>query len=207
MEFKLVCFDLDGTIVDETVSIWQTIHDHLKSDQSIRAEYREKYKKGEISYEDWAQLDIELWKEMGATKQEILAALTPLKLMNGAKETLDKLRESGVKMVIVSGSLNVVLEKVFPDYRGYFDHVFINNIFFDSEGKIQEVVSTIYDKGNKGDAPCQTAAYTLGQRSKDGQYKGDDYDKCRKMVRHRDHSSPSSVFRPLRWNRRTGIFS
>ncbi len=33
MKYKLVCFDLDGTIVDDTVFIWQTLHEHFKTDK------------------------------------------------------------------------------------------------------------------------------------------------------------------------------
>ena len=36
MKYKLACFDLDGTIIDETIYIWQTIHEHLATDEHKR---------------------------------------------------------------------------------------------------------------------------------------------------------------------------
>ncbi len=42
MKYKLVCFDLDGTIVDDTIFIWQTIHNHLKTDKKRRIEATKK---------------------------------------------------------------------------------------------------------------------------------------------------------------------
>jgi len=151
-QYKLVCFDLDGTIVDETVSIWQTIHDHLKTDAEKRREFQEKFKRKEITYEEWARMDVKLWEASGATREEIMKALEPLRLMKGARETLETLKNNGIKMVIISGSLNIVLEKVLPDYYKYFDHVFINYLYFDENGKIKQLTSTMYDSGNKGDA-------------------------------------------------------
>ena len=95
MKFKLICFDLDGTIIDETTFIWQTIHEHLKTDSEKRKKATEEFYDKKISYEEWAKHDVELWKEKGATKKEILSALEPLKLMKGAKETIVELKKKG----------------------------------------------------------------------------------------------------------------
>lgn len=149
MKYKLVVFDLDGTIIDETIFIWQTIHDYLCTDKELRKKAAEKFYNDEISYEEWAQHDIKLWKKKKATKQDILNAIKPLKLMEGALETLKELKKKNLKLAIISGSLNIALEKVLPDYKDYFDYVFLNKIFFSEDGEILRLESTKFDFKHK----------------------------------------------------------
>jgi len=149
MKYKLVCFDLDGTIIDETVFIWQTIHEKLETDGGRRKKLREQFYSKEISYEEWAKYDIELWKEKNARKNDILNALKDIRLMKGAGETLAELKKKGYKLVVISGSLNIAIEKVLPDYREIFDYIFINEVFFDKEGNLKEVKATKYDFEHK----------------------------------------------------------
>lgn len=150
--YKLACFDLDGTIIDETVYIWQTIHQCLHTDNDERKECMKRYYNNEISYEEWAYHDVELWKRAGATKKDILRALSNLKLMFGAKDTLYELKSRGLKLAIISGSLNIAIEKVLPKYKEIFDYVFINEIFFDKKDKIKKIIPTKYDMVHKATA-------------------------------------------------------
>ncbi len=149
MKYKLVCFDLDGTIVDKTVFIWQTIHDHLGTEEKKREKAKKQYYNKEITYEEWAKHDLMLWEKKKATKKEIFDAIKPLKLMKGAKPTIKTLKNLGLKLAIISGSLNIVLDYLFPDYKKYFDYVLINEIFFDKKGKISKTNFTAYDEERK----------------------------------------------------------
>ena len=152
MKYKLVCFDLDGTIIDETIFIWQTIHDHLCTDKNKRQQAMDDFYNNKISYSAWALHDVDMWRQAGATKKEILKALEPLKLMNGARETLAELKKKGLKLAIISGSLNIAIEKVLPEYNEIFDYVYINELFFDSDGRIGRVIPTKYDMKHKATA-------------------------------------------------------
>ena len=60
-------------------------------------------------------------------------------------ETLKELKKNGIKLAIISGSLNIILEHLIPDYNEYFNDVFISRIFFDSDGRISKVEATEYD--------------------------------------------------------------
>jgi len=51
------------------------------------------------------------------------------------------------KLAVISGSLNIVLDKLLPDHD--FDHVLINRMLFDGQGHIAGGVPTKFDMANK----------------------------------------------------------
>ncbi len=152
MRYKLVCFDLDGTVIDETIFIWQTLHEALGTDKELRKKALDSFFSGKITYADWAQHDFQMWKDAGGDKATILKAIKPLRLMNGAKDVIKSLKKQGVKLAIISGSIDVALSHVLPDYRSYFDDVFINKLVFDSSGELVEMIPTPYDFEHKASA-------------------------------------------------------
>ena len=169
MKYKLICFDLDGTIIDETIFIWQTLHDALGSDKKKRKQYAEDFVNKKITYRQWAEHDLELWREVGATRTSMMKATDKLRLMHGALETLNELKrlkekakEEGncLKLAIISGSLNIALEKVLPNYKDYFDDVYINHLIFDGKDgeNLAGIRSTTFDFENKADALKEIAA-------------------------------------------------
>ena len=47
-KYKLVCFDVDGTLVDNVEFSWELLHDHFNIDKAKRKQAMEKYFKGEM---------------------------------------------------------------------------------------------------------------------------------------------------------------
>ncbi|MBI2208584.1 HAD family phosphatase [Candidatus Woesearchaeota archaeon] len=155
--YKLVCFDVDGTLIDNVKFSWQVFHDCFKTDKEGREKARNDFFNGNISYLQWAEHDIGMWKEKGAKKDEFLEALNGLKLMDGALETLHELKKHGLKLAIISGSLNILLEKFIPNYNEFFDDIFLSKIFFDETGNIVNVRATEFDMEKKAEALRQIA--------------------------------------------------
>ncbi len=140
MRYKLVAFDLDGTLADGTDSVWATLHEFFGiKNHPRRLELRKKFWAGKIDYTTWAVEDLKLLKEHGANKKTVMQAIAPFRLMKGARETLERLKKDGYKLAIVSGSFQIVLEKVMPDYKRFFDYVYISRIFFSRNGGIREI--------------------------------------------------------------------
>src|SRR3989338_4840327 len=97
-KYKLVCFDVDGTLVDNVVYSWELFHEYFEVDMKKRKQMREKFYKGKINYMQWAKHDIGMWIKKGATKKEFLKAMSELRLMNGALETISELKKRGIKL-------------------------------------------------------------------------------------------------------------
>ncbi len=145
--FDLVAFDVDGTLVDDTVFVWKTLHDYFDTDPESRDMAFRSYMDGKWPYHRWFEHDIKLLTEAGATRSSMLKALDGMRLTNGAVETLTVLRKAGVKLAIISGSINVVVEKF--DLEQYFDDVYLNRIWFDDGGGLERWQATPYDVWDK----------------------------------------------------------
>jgi phosphoserine phosphatase len=148
---RLVCFDLDGTIIDDTVFVWETIHDYLSTSKEEREKAKDDYFSGRISYAEWAEHDLKLWKEKGATRAVIEEAIRPMRLVPGVREALGALKSAGLILTVVSGSIDIALEHVLPDHESFFDDVFVNKLIFGKRGEVVGIIPNPYDIENKGE--------------------------------------------------------
>lgn len=152
MGFRLVCFDLDGTIIENTTFIWATLHEKLGTDSKAREKAKEDFFAGKLSYHDWAVHDAQLWVDKDVSKQDILSKLSHLRLVKGARETIDELKRQGMKLAIISGSLDLALETVLHDYEKIFDDVYINRLVFDDGNRLTGIIPTEFDFAHKATA-------------------------------------------------------
>lgn len=148
--FDLVAFDVDGTLVDhpEEKTVWEVFHRRFGVPEGIERERYARYREGKMSYAEWVALDVGSWRDAGATRESMLDALPPLALVPGARETLDALKTNGVRLAVISGTLDLLLDALFPDHP--FDEVYTNRISFDDEGKIAGWWATPFDMDGKG---------------------------------------------------------
>lgn len=148
-DYKLVCFDVDGTLIDNVTFSWQVFHDYFQTDKHRREDAKNAFLNGKISYLQWAEHDINLWREKDAKKEDFLKAMKDLQLMQGAIETLTELKKRNFKLAIISGSLNIILENLLPNYEEFFDDIFLSRIYFDENGNISKVEATEFDMDAK----------------------------------------------------------
>ena len=152
---RLVAFDLDGTLIDGTVFIWQTLHEHFATDGTRRRQAADDYFSGRISYRQWFENDLELLRARGADRRGIGRALEGLRPVSGASQVLAELRWRGYRLALISGSLDVALEYFFKP--ALFDHVFINRLHFAPDGAIAGGEPTPYDLAGKAEGLREAA--------------------------------------------------
>lgn len=149
--FRLVAFDLDGTLLrgDDYVWSWPLVWKHLGYEDQIRknlmAEYLEKRHTHKHWYKEWCDRSAALFKKKGLKRADFSAITKTLKPVDGLRDTLQKLKENGFKLAIVSGGIDIFLDEILPDYKELFDYIYINRFRFDNEGDFQAISATRYD--------------------------------------------------------------
>ncbi len=149
MKYRLIVFDLDGTIIDMD-SAWYMLHEFFgASEHPDKLEAEKRFMSGHIDYQEWAERDIEVMKKHGANRENMKEALQNVKLIEGALETIQTLKKRGYNIGLVSDSLDFVLETLIPDYKNMFDYILINRLSFDKNGKILKTETTRFNFQNK----------------------------------------------------------
>jgi len=149
MAFDLVVFDVDGTLVQhpENKTIWEVLNRRFTGDDGMNKERLEAYKAGRMSYAEWVTLDVSGWRDAGATREQMVAAMDGLTLIPGTREALAALKESGARLVVISGTLDLLLDTLLPDHP--FDEVYCNRLQFDDDGRILAWSATPFDMSGK----------------------------------------------------------
>jgi phosphoserine phosphatase len=148
-KYKLVCFDVDGTLVDEVFSVWRMVHKVMGIDQGKLDRASEQYFSGKMTFREWADHDIALWKERGVTKEDMETIVSKFSVMPGAREVVDALRARGMKLAVISGGIDIVLYHFFPDAEKLFSHIVINRLAYNADGTIRDcIVPPQFDHGD-----------------------------------------------------------
>ncbi|MBI2193018.1 MAG: HAD family phosphatase [Planctomycetes bacterium] len=153
MAIKLIAFDVDGTLIDDgsgQINIWQQIHRRFGLPDEENDRRFDQFHRGEITYAQWVDLDVGGWKALGVTRDMLFAAVSGLRLMPGARETVFELARRGYRLCVISGSIDLGLEILFPGHP--FRPVFINRIHFGRDGRISHWEATPFDLVHKAQA-------------------------------------------------------
>lgn len=163
MAYKLVFFDVDGTLVQELKekmlahtgyiephefedSIWVTLHRYFKTTNEAREQYKE-FHDGILSYKNWVEKNVALWEERGADREKMEKAFAEFTVQTtGAEETIRELKQAGIALAVLSGGLKQLVEHHYPSE---FSPVFANDILYDEKGAIVGSETTPYDFGGK----------------------------------------------------------
>jgi phosphoserine phosphatase len=146
-ETKAVVFDFDGTLTtrsdDETT--WEKIWVKLGYPINDCSELHHKFWQGKFSHQEWCNITRDRFRKKSLSKNDLREVAGSIVLIDGFKETLEELRDRGIKLYILSGSIKEVITGVLGDFRAWFEQVQANEVLFDSAGIIQEIRGTSYD--------------------------------------------------------------
>lgn len=155
----VVAFDVDGTLVShpEGRVVWQILLELFGCPESADTGRYDAFLAGEITYPQWVDLDIGDWAAAGATREQIVEAVErELELTDGAREVVTELKARGYHLAVISGTIDVVLDVLFPSHP--FDFVFTNRIGFGEDGRIASWEATPYDMDGKRAGLAEVAA-------------------------------------------------
>jgi phosphoserine phosphatase len=142
LPYKLVLFDLDGTLTQEK-SIWQYIHVKLGKWYGFAEKYQQRFLAGEISYEQFCELDAQVWK--GMRVEELMKIIETVPFYPGVDELINHLKKKGLKLGMVSSGLSVLSDWVHRRYG--FDYSISNDLLHEDgvlTGKVR--IQVYYDQ-------------------------------------------------------------
>ena len=141
-QFKLVIFDLDGTLTQER-SIWEYIHKKLGKWYGFAEEYQDLFLAGKISYEEFCERDAQVWK--GMKLEELLEIVKAVPFHPGVNELINFLKQKGLNLSMVSSGLSLLSNWVHQRYE--FDYSVSNNLLHENgvlTGKVK--IQVYFDK-------------------------------------------------------------
>ena len=141
-QFKLVIFDLDGTLTQER-SIWEYIHKQLGKWYGFAEEYQDLFLAGKISYEEFCERDALVWK--GMRVEELLEIAQTVPFHPGVNELINFLKQKGLNLSMVSSGLSLLTNWVHQRYG--FDYSVSNNLLHENgvlTGKVK--IQVYFDK-------------------------------------------------------------
>ena len=162
--YKVVAFDLDGTLLrGDTFQFswelfWNGLNFSKKIQSDLQREYRRKAQEGKDrsrridAYRHWCEQACKKFMKRKVTKTQLADMVAPLRVTKNLRKTLQIMRQEGFVLVVISGGVSLILEEKIPDFRELFDFVFINEMLFDSDNFLHDVVATEYDFQGKAEA-------------------------------------------------------
>jgi len=143
MKYKLVCFDLDGTLTEKDDS-WLYIHKDLGVWEKAK-KHRELFFEGKINYQEWADLDVGLWK--GTSLEHLLSIIEQIPIRPYIEEIVAELKKHKLKLLILSSGLSFLAEKIKTQYD--FDYAFANAPIIGPDGYLTGEINVKISYNNK----------------------------------------------------------
>lgn len=109
---KTLILDLDGTVTPH--STWIALNTAMGVTSEQDDELFQQYVGGLLPYIDWTKKLIEIYNSNHSplTKQQLVQLADDIELRTDAKEFVQSARAKGYKVILVSGSVDVLVERV-----------------------------------------------------------------------------------------------
>lgn len=143
-QVKLICFDLDKTIITE--NSWYNLNLSMGMTKEEDQKYYDQYYAEEITYQEWIKKLLDHFIKNGkATKGNIEKSLSSYELQPFAREVVEYLKLKGYKIALISGSINILVELVARDLSiEYFGGV--NTFVFNESNYLKDIIVIDDDK-------------------------------------------------------------
>ncbi|MFA6321211.1 MAG: HAD-IB family phosphatase [Candidatus Omnitrophota bacterium] len=123
MNYKLIIFDIDGTITRH-ISSWRYIHEKLGLWHKRAFCYQEQFFAGKISYRKFCELDAAHWR--GMSERKIRKIFKSVLYSKNAVPVIKKLKKMGFKLAAVSTGLQFMPDRILKELK--FDYTISNRL-------------------------------------------------------------------------------
>lgn len=111
MNKKLICFDLDGTLTPH--STWLAFNTRLGISKEDDTRLFNEYLKEKLEYKAWTAELVRLYKQnVPVTKEQLQAVADEIILRADAIDTIAAAKKKGYRVVVISGAVDVMAERV-----------------------------------------------------------------------------------------------
>jgi phosphoserine phosphatase len=108
---RLICFDLNGTLIRE--NSWLNLNLAMGVTPEEDLDLLNRYREGKLSYQEGLDKLLPLYKRGGKFRKDIISqALFQYTYCDGAKEIVSYLQKKNYHTAILSGSFDILVEKV-----------------------------------------------------------------------------------------------
>ena len=140
---KLAVFDLDGTLKQVT-SPYSHVHRALGVHEEA-ALVLARYRRGELSYEEWGEEEIALWR--GLEVARLVDIVSQIPYWPGAQDFVRRLRAAGVTVALVSAGFDVHVRRCAAELG--VDHAHYNRLGIE-DGRLTGAFWAGVNSHNKG---------------------------------------------------------
>ncbi len=135
---KLICFDFDGTLTEQ--SSWYLFNTHFGMTPEEDASLFEQYVNNGFDYKTWTRQIVAILKERNILNTDSLEEFVKtIKLREDASELINACKEADYKVVIISGGLKQVVEYVIG--APGVDHIITTaELIFSADGSFEDIV-------------------------------------------------------------------
>ncbi|MES2213872.1 MAG: HAD family phosphatase [Patescibacteria group bacterium] len=141
---KLICFDLDKTLI--THNSWYELNLALGVTHEEDQQLFNDYKDGKISYEEWQQKLLKLLQRSDkANLEEITNVLSKYTFNEGARDAVNYAKSKGKEVALISGSINILVDLVAKDLGIELAEA-ANILVFNEENRLKDIVVVGDDK-------------------------------------------------------------
>jgi phosphoserine phosphatase len=152
---KAIVFDFDGTLSKiKKVGIkspWELIWLKLEYKISDCKKLYTEFFENRISHEQWCERTFQKFAVKKLTEDDLFDVSKDIELLEGVKDVLEQLKDRGIKLFLVSGSIMNLIKYIWGnDLDFYFDRCEAN-IFRFKDNKLVEIKGTNYDFKGKAE--------------------------------------------------------
>ena len=136
-KIKLICFDVDETLVDGTS--WLMLTEGLSCSSREHLDIFRRCQKGEITFTEGERLSTKMYQNSDNANKDFISNLfDSVKIKSETIDLISYLKEKGYKVYLISGAIDIYVESIAKKLgvNGFYAN---STLEFDNEGILQKI--------------------------------------------------------------------